>query len=651
MNHTATYSPEDNKLRLYPAFRLDPELYQRVKAKGFIWAPKQELFVAPMWTPDREDFLTELCGEIQDEDTSLVDRAEAKAERLEDLSERKQAEADRAHKAVAAIADNIPLGQPILVGHHSERHARKDAERIQNGMRKAVDCWKASEYWSQRAAGALRHAKYKELPAVRYRRIKGLESDKRKQEKYKAEAEQAIRVWTAVQNETDPEKKKRLALAACNLPARFPMPKKEGDRPDWDQRCGAYEALTGDYPSLYAPRTIDEVVTVALSGVFERSIDRYQRWIDHYTNRIAYERAMLGETGGIVAEHTKPEKGGGVKCWASHRGGWSYIQKVNKVSVTVLDNWGNGGGNFTRTIPFDKLNAVMTKAQVEAARAAGSLVDASDGTGYFLNDSVTPTAADKARESQTDADADAAPFKALEESLRAGVQVVTAPQLFPTPPDLAEQMVEAADLHAGQRVLEPSAGTGQILGTITHGHVPVLAVAIEINSRLVDMLRTQRQAGAYPSTEIIEGDFLEQNGNLGKFDRVLMNPPFENGTDIKHIKHALTFLKPGGRLVAICARFEDAESFACSVEWDEHTKGQKIPTRYRWLVAFAVEGESEADYVHFGALVQKQTTWSRPVDVWGDYVDFGFTKVWGGSARAREIAAEVQRFLNCARWN
>ena len=32
-----------------------------------------------------------------------------------------------------------------------------------------------------------------------------------------------------------------------------------------------------------------------------------------------------------------------------------------------------------------------------------------------------------------------------------------------------------------------------------------------------------------------------------------MNPPFERGSDIRHIEHALTFLKPGGRLVAICA--------------------------------------------------------------------------------------------------
>jgi hypothetical protein len=48
MSYTANYSPEDNKLRLYSTTRLDSETYARVKAAGFIWAPKKDLFVAPM---------------------------------------------------------------------------------------------------------------------------------------------------------------------------------------------------------------------------------------------------------------------------------------------------------------------------------------------------------------------------------------------------------------------------------------------------------------------------------------------------------------------------------------------------------------------------------------------------------------------------
>ena len=82
--HRATYSPEDNKLRLYPDYRLDKEDYLKVKAAGFIWAPRQELFVAPAWSPSREDFLLKMCGEIGDEDTSLTERAEERAERIKE---------------------------------------------------------------------------------------------------------------------------------------------------------------------------------------------------------------------------------------------------------------------------------------------------------------------------------------------------------------------------------------------------------------------------------------------------------------------------------------------------------------------------------------------------------------------------------------
>ena len=138
---TATYSPEDNRIRLSCSQRLDKELYLRVKAAGFAWAPKQEIFVAPKWTPSREDLALELAGEIEDENKSLVDRAEERAERFETYSEKRLADAERAKAGVDRIADGIPLGQPILVGHHSERHARRDAEKIENGMRKAVKMW------------------------------------------------------------------------------------------------------------------------------------------------------------------------------------------------------------------------------------------------------------------------------------------------------------------------------------------------------------------------------------------------------------------------------------------------------------------------------------------------------------------------------
>jgi hypothetical protein len=84
MTYAATYSPEDNKLRLYSSTRLDRDLYARVRGAGSSMRRnrKQELFVAPMWTPEREYLLIELCGEIDGEDTSLVERAEERADRF-----------------------------------------------------------------------------------------------------------------------------------------------------------------------------------------------------------------------------------------------------------------------------------------------------------------------------------------------------------------------------------------------------------------------------------------------------------------------------------------------------------------------------------------------------------------------------------------
>jgi hypothetical protein len=168
---------------------------------------------------------------------------------------------------------------------------------------------------------------------------------------------------------------------------------------------------------------------------------------------------MMAESGGTAADKVKPERGGACRCWASPRGGWSVIQKVNTVSVTVLDNWGNGGRNFTRTIPFDKLTAVMSKSDVDAKRAAGLLADSHSGIGFFLLDAPPPGAKPRAEPERTK-------FDDLADALKARVRVVSAPQLFPTPPDLAARVVALADIRPGQTVLEPSAGTGNLVRAI-----------------------------------------------------------------------------------------------------------------------------------------------------------------------------------------
>ncbi len=541
---TATYSPEDNKLRLYSSERLDPGTYEQVRGAGFVWAAKQGLFVTPAWTPERADLLEQLAGEIGDEDTSLVERAEERSERFEGYQENRAADAVQAQAAVEAIAGGIPLGQPILVGHHSERHARKDAERIENGMRKAVKMWDTAKYWQDRAAGALRHAKHKEKPDVRSRRIKTLEADKRKQERTLAEAQRFLTLWA---NDGARMKRKdggettflQRALAITNrdnVSKCFPVaeyPRPEGVHVYEGPMC-LWSALGGSEHSggFLAPEQARDIA----EACHRASIDRAERWIAHLSNRLTYERALLAESGGTIADQVKPELGGAVKCWVGP--GWREIQKVNRVSVTVLDNWGNGGRDFPRTVKLDKLTGIMSKADFEALKAGQGTATAPE---------------EPARQSFSKPEAGA--FENMKETLRAGIQVISAPQLFPTPAHLAARMIEESDIHITDSILEPSAGTGSLVWEILQGRQVARLQAVEINPSLCDRLRVVNHHFGPQTSNLVEcADFLECTPEiLGTFHKVLMNPPFSNGQDIQHIEHALKFLRPGGRLVAICA--------------------------------------------------------------------------------------------------
>lgn len=79
-------------------------------------------------------------------------RQEARRQRYADLAAKNDKEADRRFGTARKIGDAIPFGQPILVGHHSEKHARADAARIDNNMRAGVEAMDKADYYEQKAA-------------------------------------------------------------------------------------------------------------------------------------------------------------------------------------------------------------------------------------------------------------------------------------------------------------------------------------------------------------------------------------------------------------------------------------------------------------------------------------------------------------------
>jgi hypothetical protein len=276
---SATYSPEDNKLRLYAACRLPNDVYQKVKAMGFIWAPKQELFVAPSWSPEREDFCIEMAGEIVCEEMSLVERAEAKAARLDRIADRRVADANAFSATARRICERFAYGQPILIGHHSERKARRDQAKAQSAMRKSVDAANAVNYWHYRATGVEKHANRKSDPGVRARRIETLLTDLRDVQRDLNHAHICIELWDDIAQITDPEKlaKKVSWYVGSHLKTGPSAPH------------GLYDKFRKG--EITPSETIDACIEWA-ERIAES--ETKARWINHLLNRLSYERTELG---------------------------------------------------------------------------------------------------------------------------------------------------------------------------------------------------------------------------------------------------------------------------------------------------------------------------------------------------------------------
>jgi predicted RNA methylase len=122
-----------------------------------------------------------------------------------------------------------------------------------------------------------------------------------------------------------------------------------------------------------------------------------------------------------------------------------------------------------------------------------------------------------------------------------------APDLgdFQSPAAVAQRVIALAQINKDHRVLEPSAGLGNIAS---------LAAAITEEVTCVEIDANRAAALIYADKyEIVRHeDFLEMETNWRfDFDRVVMNPPFAKGAAIRHVVKAFDCLKQGGRLVAV----------------------------------------------------------------------------------------------------
>lgn len=143
-----------------------------------------------------------------------------------------------------------------------------------------------------------------------------------------------------------------------------------------------------------------------------------------------------------------------------------------------------------------------------------------------------------------------------------GTAVAKDLQFYWTSAKTLERVMTDAFVKKGSRWLEPSCGDGRMLDVLRSEGAKCLGIEVD-PSRAAEA----RAKGH----SVLCANFLETEPT-GDFDGALMNPPFYGKHYAKHVRHALRFLKPGGRLVAILpasARYDHGLLDDLGGRWDD----------------------------------------------------------------------------------
>jgi hypothetical protein len=86
--------------------------------------------------------------------SNFHEKRQQRIENLEAAAEKAEQRSTQAYQQAKQIGSFIPMGQPILVGHHSEGRHRRDIAKIDNSMRKSCEESEKAAYYASRAQSA-----------------------------------------------------------------------------------------------------------------------------------------------------------------------------------------------------------------------------------------------------------------------------------------------------------------------------------------------------------------------------------------------------------------------------------------------------------------------------------------------------------------
>ena len=358
---SATYSPEDNKLRLYVG-RVPRDDYERLRKAGFVSTPKQDCDFVATWSPSREDLAREFIDDeddIGDEDYSPLERSADRAERFDGYRDKRADEAGGA-------ADQFAAG-PAAFGHQNRARAERQAARHDRRRTFAVSQWSKAEYWHERTRGVIAHALHRSCAKVRRGRILTLEAEQRKNEESRTAYALRYDGWKCVLDTADKGDSQaafRIAYALANrsYSGEYVHPRNPARK----------TSLLSLLVDTADPITPAEAAALWLDGARTPGdpANSSERWAAHYELRLTYERAMLEQEGGSAAE-ADMEPGGWIGNRQIHAINRSPVTKrVVSVKLMMPSGWHEDGPPALRSVNIERLPEGAYRAPTDEERAA-----------------------------------------------------------------------------------------------------------------------------------------------------------------------------------------------------------------------------------------------------------------------------------------
>ena len=161
---------ETNKLNVFTTksfyLSLSPE-QKKILSRQCLWSKNQDCWISKAKAGNTGFLKRQLQGlgfedrgtvgerlAFADQVNQSQEKAGQRAERAEKGAEKAKERSDSLYKNATDMARAIPMGQPILVGHHSEHRDRKYRERIHNTMGRSVKEQEKAGYYEEKAANA-----------------------------------------------------------------------------------------------------------------------------------------------------------------------------------------------------------------------------------------------------------------------------------------------------------------------------------------------------------------------------------------------------------------------------------------------------------------------------------------------------------------